>query len=41
MNVTEVANAVGYSSLSHFAKSFKACYGAAPGSYLRTVPAKW
>ena len=35
MNVTEVAYEVGYSSLSYFAKAFKACFGIAPGSYLR------
>ena len=41
MNVTEVAYEVGYSSLSHFAKSFKDCYGVAPGKYLRTVSRQW
>ena len=41
MNVTEAANAVGYSSLSHFAKSFKGYYGTSPGSYLRSVSGKW
>lgn len=37
MNVTEVAYAVGYSSLSYFAKSFKHHHGTAPGTYLRKV----
>jgi len=32
MNVTEVAYEVGYSSLSHFAKSFKQHHGISPGS---------
>jgi transcriptional regulator GlxA family with amidase domain len=41
MNVTEVAYAVGYSSLSHFAKSFKDYHGAAPGNYLREVSHRW
>lgn len=35
MNVTEVAYAVGYSSLSHFAKSFKDHHGTSPGTYMR------
>lgn len=35
MNVTEVALEVGYSSLSHFAKAFKDCFGTLPGYYLR------
>lgn len=37
MNVTEAAVAVGYSSLSHFAKAFKQYFGVAPGIYLREV----
>lgn len=37
MNVTEVAYAVGYSSLSHFAKSFKKYHGTPPGTYLRKI----
>ncbi len=37
MNITEVAYEAGYSSPSHFAKSFKDCYGVVPGKYLRTV----
>lgn len=37
MNVSEVAYAVGYSSLSHFAKSFKDYHGTAPGNYMRKV----
>jgi AraC-like DNA-binding protein len=41
MNVTEVAYAIGYSSLSHFAKAFKAFHGAAPGNYLRGISQKW
>jgi AraC-like DNA-binding protein len=41
MNVTEAAYAVGYSSLSHFAKTFKAFHGAAPGNYLRGISQKW
>ena len=41
MNVTEVAYSVGYSSLSHFAKSFKDYHGAAPGNYLREVSHRW
>jgi AraC-like DNA-binding protein len=41
MNVAEVAYAVGYSSLSHFAKSFKYYHGAAPGNYLREVSHRW
>ena len=41
MNVAEVAYAVGYSSLSHFAKSFKDYHGAAPGNYLREVSHRW
>jgi len=41
MNVTEVAYEVGYSSLSHFAKAFKAFHGAAPGNYLRGISQKW
>lgn len=41
MNVTEVAYEVGYSSLSHFAKSFKDSYGMAPGKYLRAVSRQW
>ncbi|MFU2208079.1 helix-turn-helix domain-containing protein [Solidesulfovibrio sp. C21] len=40
MNVTEVAYAVGYSSLSHFAKSFKAHHGMAPGSYMHKACCK-
>ncbi len=35
MNVTEVAYEVGYSSLSHFAKSFKDHHGISPGAYMR------
>lgn len=35
MNVTEVAYEVGYSSLSHFAKSFKDRHGVLPGTYAR------
>lgn len=35
MNVTEVAYEVGYSSLSHFAKSFKEFHGTLPGTYMR------
>jgi AraC-like DNA-binding protein len=38
MNVTEVALEVGYSSLSHFARAFKDCFGTLPGYYLRE---KW
>ena len=34
MNVSEVADTVGYSSLSHFAKVFKQHFGAKPSSYL-------
>ena len=41
MNVTEVAYAVGYSSLSHFARAFKDYHGAAPGNYLREVSQRW
>ncbi len=41
MNVTEVAYEVGYSSLSHFAKSFKDYHGTAPGNYLRKVSHRW
>lgn len=41
MNVTEAANAVGYSSLSHFAKSFKEYHGISPSAYLRIAPQKW
>jgi AraC-like DNA-binding protein len=41
MNVTEVAYEVGYSSLSHFAKTFKDTFGTAPGSYLREVSHRW
>ena len=41
MNVTEVAYAVGYSSLSHFAMSFKDYFGSAPGMYLREVSQRW
>ena len=41
MNVTEAAYAVGYSSLSHFAKSFKDYHGVAPGNYLRKVSHRW
>jgi AraC-like DNA-binding protein len=37
MNVTEAAFSVGYSSLSHFAKTFKQYFGIAPGTYLREV----
>ena len=37
MNVTEAAYAVGYSSLSHFAGTFKDHFGFAPGSYLRKI----
>jgi len=37
MNVTEAAYTVGYSSLSHFAGSFKNHFGTAPGNYLREV----
>ena len=37
MNVTEVAYEAGYSSPSHFAKSFKDCYGVVPGKYLRSI----
>jgi AraC-like DNA-binding protein len=41
MNVTEVAYAVGYSSLSHFARTFKDYFGTAPGNYLREVSHRW
>ena len=41
MNVTEVAYAVGYSSLSHFAKAFKKQHGTAPGNYLKEVSSRW
>ena len=41
MNVTEVAYSVGYSSLSHFAKSFKGHFGSTPGNYLREVSQRW
>jgi AraC family transcriptional activator of pyochelin receptor len=34
VNVTEVAMAVGYASLSHFAKAFRKYFGVAPGHYL-------
>jgi AraC-like DNA-binding protein len=34
MNVTEAAFAVGYSSLSHFAKIFRARFGVNPHEYL-------
>ena len=37
MNVTEVAYAVGYSSLSHFAGTFKDHFGIEPGRYLREI----
>lgn len=37
MNVTETALAVGYSSISHFAKAFKEHFGIAPGRYLREL----
>ncbi len=36
MNVTEVAYAVGYSSLSHFAKTFKHHVGVSPNKYLKS-----
>ncbi len=41
MNVTETAYAVGYSSLSHFAKAFKNHFGIAPSAYMREVSSKW
>ncbi len=41
MNVAEVAYSVGYSSLSHFAKSFKDYHGAAPSNYLREASHRW
>ena len=37
MNVSETAFAVGYSSPSHFSKSFKDYYGTSPSAYLRTA----
>jgi AraC-like DNA-binding protein len=33
MNVSEIARAVGYSSLSHFVNEFKRHFGVTPGSY--------
>ncbi len=41
MNVSETAFAVGYSSPSHFAKSFKEHFGISPSTYLRRVCTKW
>jgi AraC family transcriptional activator of pyochelin receptor len=41
MNVSETAFAVGFSSPSHFTKSFKDCFGIPPSTYLRTVSRKW
>jgi len=41
MNVSETAFAVGFSSPSHFTKSFKGYYGIPPSTYLRTVSRKW
>lgn len=41
MNVTEVAYSVGYSSLSHFARSFKRYHGITPGNYLRKAFSRW
>ena len=41
MNVTDVAYEAGYSSPSHFAKSFKDCFGVVPGKYLRSVSRQW
>jgi AraC-like DNA-binding protein len=35
VNVTEAALTVGYTNLSHFAKTFKAMFGAAPGELLQ------
>lgn len=35
MNVTEVANEVGYNNLSHFAKAFRSQYGKNPGDFLK------
>jgi AraC family transcriptional activator of pyochelin receptor len=35
VNVTEAALSVGYANLSHFAKAFKAMFGAAPGELLQ------
>ncbi len=37
MNVSEAAFAVGYSSLSHFAKAFVQQFGTSPGKYLNDV----
>lgn len=40
MNVTEVANEVGYTNLSHFAKSFKDHHGTSPRAYMRKAGSK-
>ena len=37
LNVTETAYAVGYSSLSHFAKAFKEQFGISPSHYRRQL----
>jgi len=41
MNISETAFAVGYSSPSHFAKSFKDHFGTSSSTYLRTVSRRW
>ena len=38
MNVTEVALAVGYSSLSHFSQAFHQQFGCCPGLYPMATP---
>jgi len=35
MNITEISYETGFSNPSHFSRSFKTCYGANPGEYLR------
>lgn len=40
VNVTQAALTVGYTNLSHFAKAFKAMFGAAPGELLQRSPCR-